>query len=294
MSVRAVTLNATKAGMTRLRIKGGASPETLFDLTNGFVNASKCPQQRPGLTWLFNFANPTLGKAGNVGITKGTVTYKGIVYTFSHTPLTSGSANFVILTLRHPSSTTAKLTAIHFAQPFMGFMYVVAQFEVTSDYPAGFIGHYWLQTPASWKARTQYMDNDMVQPTAPTGYYYQASRVINPPTWTPLLQYKATTGSPPYGDSADRVQPSTYIGSYFIVNQVYGPGSALAPPISRSGSVEPNWTTAGLQNGSFTLEFSTATTPPAPTAGTPAPGQVVPGTGAGGRYTNRSGGFQKP
>lgn len=287
-AVRPVTLSATKAGMTRLRVKGGASPETLYDLTNGYVNASKCPQQRPGLTWLFNFADPHLGKGANAGITKGNIAFKGITYTFSHTPLTSGNSNFVILTLRHPTSNVVALKAIHFAQPFMGFIYVVAEFN------DGLITHYWLQAPAVWKANTQYMDNDMTQPTVNTGYYYQAQRAINPPQWTPMLQYKATTGSPPFGATADRVQPSTYNGSYFIVNQVFGPGASLTPPIARSGSVEPNWALAGLRNGSFTLEFSTASPPPAPSSGTPAPGQTPPGGGQGGRYGNRAGGFAPP
>lgn len=287
MSIRPVTLNATKAGMTRLRIKGGASPETLFDLTNGFVNASKCPQQRPGLTWLFNFANPSLGKDGNAGITKGTVSFKGIVYTFSHTPLTSGSANFVILTLRHPTNTGVALKTIHFAQPFMGFMYVVA------EYLDGFIGHFWLQNPAAWKANTQYMDNDMVQPTTPNGYYYQAARTINPPTWTPLFQYRADNVNADLRN-ADRVQPNTYNGSYFIVKNVFGPGAAATPPIARSSEVEPAWASTGLVNTAIVLEFSTASTPAVPTTGATAPIQTVPGTATGGRYTNRAGGFQKP
>lgn len=279
MTIRSVTLNASKAGITRLRTKGGASPETLLDLTNGYVNASKCPQQRPGTTWLFGFADGA--HAGNAGKTKGLVAFKGIVYTFTHDPAyaTSGSSSYVILVLRHPTNGTAALQAIHYAAPFMGFLYVVAEFA------DGVIKHYWLQLPAAWKTRTQYMDNDMVQPTTPSGYYYQAARSINPPTWTALLQYKAdpsTLG----GVAADRVQPSTYIGSYFIVNQVYGPGSGLTPPIARSGNTEPDWFIAGLQNGSFTLEFSTSSTPPAPTAGTTPPGQTPPGKGGGGRYTN--------
>lgn len=276
--VRPVTLNATKAGMTRLRIKGGASPETLYDLTNGFVNASKCPQQRPGLTWLFNFADPALGKGANAGITKGTVAFKGIVYTFSHIPLASGSSNFVILVLRHPTSNAIPLKAVHFAQPFMGYMYVVGEFN------DGHVSHYWLQTPPVWKASTQYMDNDLVSPSVSTGYVYQAQRRLNPPAWTALLQYKV----------GDIVAPTTYDGSYFEVANVVGPGSLLTPPISRSGPVEPNWAAGGLRSGSITIEFSTASTPPTPTQGPSTPTPEPPSIQPGNRYNNRSGGFEKP
>jgi hypothetical protein len=279
MAQRVVTLSASKAGMTRLRYKGGASPETLYELTNGFINASRCPQQRPGTRWKFNLADT--GHTGNAGKTKGLVAFKGVFYSFTHSPsyTTTGSSSYVVVVLRHPTSSTATIAAIHFAQPFMGLLYVVVQFSATSDYPSGFIGHYWLQNPPAWKQFSQYMDNALVQPGTPNGYYYEAHRSINPSSWTALLQYKV----------GDKVQPTTYNGSYFTVNNVYGPGAALTPPIARSGGTEPDWTLAGLQNGAFTLEFSTANPLPTPATGTTPPGATPPGIEDGGRYSNRRG-----
>lgn len=273
--VRPVTLNASKAGMTRLRSKGGASSETLWELKNGFVNASKCPQQRPGTTFKKSLAQ----NGDTANLPKGLCSFNGKLHTFCHRPFTFTDSTVVVDVLRHPTNNAATIATVWFAKPFMGFLYVVAEF---SD---GFIGHYWLQQAPAWKPNAMYFDNDMVQPRTPNGYSYQAQRILNPPSWTPLLQYKV----------ADQVAPTTYDGYYFSVLQVFGPGAALTPPIARSGSVEPNWNiVTGFQGGFLTLEFSTAATPPAPVAGPKAPGQTPPGGGAGGRYGNRSGGFANP
>jgi hypothetical protein len=263
---RTVTLNASKAGMTRLRFKGGASPDTLYELTNGFVNASRCPQQRPGTKWKFNFADT--GHTGNAGKTKGLVAFKGVLYAFTHDTAysTSGSSSYKILVLRHPSSTTATLKAIHFAQPFMGLLYVVAEF---SD---SFIGHYWLQNPPAWKGGVgtphAYMDNELVQPTTPNGYYYSAKHTFNPPTWTALLQYSVN----------DIVQPSVYNGYYCQVQSEVGPGT----PPARSGATEPTWNLSAK-----TLDFSASSPPPTPTNSNPTPPNATPPGGEdGGRYSN--------
>jgi hypothetical protein len=274
MTQRGVTLNASKAGITRLRTKGGASPESLYDLSNGFVNASRCPQQRPGTTWLFNFANS--GHTGNAGLTRGLVAFKGIVYTFCHTPLTSGSGTYQIITLRHPTSTTATLSVVHYAAPFMGFLYVVAEFSDTK------IFDYWLQLPAAWQQGHKYNANDLVQPTVPNGFYYKAQQKSNPNAWTPLLLYKI----------GDVVQPTTYNGFQYTVYAEAGSGT----PPARSGPIEP---TFKLSIGSLTLDFSSSTPPPEPAAAPDPPPAKAPGTDTGGRYSNpangpRSGGFAQP
>lgn len=350
MATRIVTLNASAAGMTRLRGKGGASPQTLYELTNGYVSASRAPTQRPGTTWKFNFADPApvigtsssnfliaLGAisftmdatvsgtlvgqtlratsrasgaymqgnvtgasgttitititsdsgsgihsdwtlttatsyAANAGLSKGLVAFKGVLYAFCHKPLTTSSASFVILTLRHPTSSTATLTKIHFAQPFMGFMYVVAEF---SD---AFIGHYWLQTPPAWTVNMGYKSNDLVQPTTPNGFYYKAVQVANPPTWTPLIQYALN----------DFIQPTKYNGYQYKAFNEIGPNT----PPARSGSIEPIWQVAtGNYAGraAVTFEFSTSAPLPVPTAAAAPPANTPPGREPGGRYDNRYG-----
>jgi hypothetical protein len=197
--LRPETLSTVGAGMTRLRTKGGASKESLYELTNCYVAASRAPAQRPGTTWKFNFADPARGKSANAGKTKGLVAFNGVLYTFaagSSPIITSGSASYVIIPLQHPNGTAATLTKIHFAKPFMGFMYVVAEF---SD---PLIVHYWLQTPPTWKAATVYQANQQVQPSTPNGFYYKCVQIANPPAWTALLQHY----------QYDFVQPSTYNG----------------------------------------------------------------------------------
>jgi len=274
---RAVTLNATKAGMTRLRYKGGASPESLYELTNGFVNASRCPQQRPGTTWKFNFADS--GHTGNAGLTKGLVAFNGILYTFSARSLTSGSNVYQIIPLKHPTNGSADLKAIHFAQPFMGFLYVVAEFY------DGVIVHYWLQTPPVWTARKVYMDNDLIQPTTPNGYYFKAQRLTNPNAWTPLTIYAIN----------DQVQPTNYSGWFFSASAEGGTGT----PPARSGATEPAWIYQSVLlpgqpspvvgsplAASLTIEFSTSSPSTESNSPTTAPNQTPPGGQSGGRYDN--------
>lgn len=270
--LRPETLSASGAGMTRLRTKGGASKESLYELTNAYVTASKTPTQRPGTSWKFNFANT--GHTGNAGKTKGLVFFKGIGYAFTHdTAFTSvgGTGAFVVVVLRHPTSSSATVAKIHFAQPFMGLLYVVVEF---SD---GFVGHYWLQSPPAWVGLATHNANELVQPTTPNGFYYQCVQLQNPPAWTPMLQYAI----------GDIVQPTVYNGLFYKVQAESG----LGTPPARSGATEPVWETNILRP---TLDFSTSSPPPTPSAPTVPPNAIPPGTsgqggGGGGRYDNRYG-----
>lgn len=300
-NVRKESLTASEAGMTRLRQKGGASPHTLYELTNAYVTAARTPQQRGGTTWKFNYADPRLSKGANAGLTKGLLSWGGMLYTFAAggtaTSLTSAinsgqqtitSGNFTIpnvnqvstvftvaagaafalnqlvviddgtnritatiaslsgnnvsvktvtiikgasqnkmgialfqgnpiLILRHPSSSSATLSKIHYAKTFLGFPYVIAEF---SD---GLINHFWLQMPPIWTQNTAYMANQLVQPTTPNGFYYKCIQVANPPAWTPLLQHQLF----------DFVQPTTYSGYQFYSLTMAGPtGSATVTTAS--------------------------------------------------------------
>lgn len=218
--LRPETLSAVGAGMTRLRVKGGASKESLYELNNGYVAASKAPTQRPGTRWKFNFADPALSKAANAGKTKGLVAFKGIVYTFAANTspiITSGSGTYVIVPLHHPNGTSSQLKAIHFAKPFMGLLYVVAEFL------DGAIAHFWLQNPTAWKAGTIYQANQLVQPTTPNGLYYKAVQLANPQSWTALLQHY----------QYDYVQPSTYNGFQYQALYLQG---AVNPPTTTTAS----------------------------------------------------------
>lgn len=267
MPVRSVTLNASKAGMTRLRDKGGASPETLYELTNAYINASRSPTQRPGTTWTYQFGANTAGL----------VAFQGVFYAFTADPtkiVSTGSYQVVLL--RHPQGTSfsGQLSKIHYAQPFMGYLYVVAQFT------DGLIRHYWLQNPPAWAQHTIYQANTMVQPTTPNGFYYVAIQTNNPPAWQPNM---SVTGSPPMV-----VQPTVYNGYEYTVSTYTGTAATTGP-------TEPTWPTS---QGATVTEYSTGYKNPIPAQPPVPPNANPPGTGTGGRYGNpggrKAGNFEQP
>lgn len=252
--MRTVTLNAFSAGMTRLRTKGGPSEQTLYELTNGYVTASRTIQQRPAITSQTKLP-PT---------SRGLCTFNGVFYTFTHA-VVSNPGTATVRVLLHPDpSFSGSLSKVHFAQPFMGYLYVVAEFSDGNTY------HYWLQDPPAWTAFTIYDVNELVQPTVPNGLYYQAQLPQDaPPAWQPLTQYH----------TADKVQPTVYNGF------CYSAANLLPSDPTSSSDTEPTWPT---QENTFVLESSgggqsTQPTPPTPPPATP------PGGEPGGRYGNPGG-----
>lgn len=248
--MRAVTLNTTRAGMTRQRGKGGASPDTLFDLLNGYVGPNKAPKQRPGTRWKFTWPART----------KGMVAFREKFYAFSAIIVATGNPLYVVETLRHPTpGFDGDIVAIHYAQPFLGYLYVVAEFD------DGLIAHFWLREPQAWTANTAYLVTDSVQPTTPNGYYYQATAQITPPAWAPGV--KRAVG--------DVVQPSVATGWKYTCTAVSGDN-----PVS--GATEPTWPTT---NDATVVEYVEAG-PLADPGGTPPTNPNDPNDG---RYNNPGG-----
>lgn len=209
--MRSVTLSAVKAGMTRLRDKGGASPESLFELTNGYVDASRSPTSRPGTR--LDYILP----AG----TKGLCAFGGKLHVFATQPIDPGNSLYVVNILKHPDPTFAGgLLKIHFAKPFLGFLYVVAEFIDGNVY------HYWLQSPNVWAANTIYGLDALVQPSVPNGFFYRTATKSPAPAWAPG-QPKAI---------GDVVQPTTPNGWEYVVTEVTGTPT--------TGATEPAWPTA--------------------------------------------------
>ncbi|MGH8261012.1 MAG: hypothetical protein ACREUG_15130, partial [Steroidobacteraceae bacterium] len=111
--------------------------------------------------------------------TVGLCAIDGVFNVFA-TALEAVPAGFAANLLVHPTDSTQTLKKIWFAQPFMGFPYVAAQFANEDVF------HYWLQSGGAWVASTVYQPGAIVTPTAPNGLAYQAVRDLAPnPSWSP-------------------------------------------------------------------------------------------------------------
>jgi hypothetical protein len=255
--MRGYPLTTSKSGMTRLVSKGGAGKDTLYDLLNGYINQAGRIKPRPGTQT--DITLPT--------DTKGLVTHKCRLYTFNHEPtVTSNPDKYVVATLRHPTDPTKKLRQIHFSAPFMGFLYVAAEFEDGNTW------HYWLEELDAWTPNTDYKIGDRVFPTTENGFAYRATRPGSPyPVWT--ANTKRAVG--------DVVEPTTYNGFKYTVIATSGENPA-------SGEYEPDWPT---ETGAQVIEYSQAdSSATIQSTTTGYPGYVDYGN-IPDRYSNPAGGF---
>ena len=215
-------LSTTNAGMTRLRTKGNADPATLYDCLNAYITLAGTIRPRPGTQT--DITLPT--------DTKGMVAHNCRIYVFSHIPqVTSNPDKYVVATLRHPTDATLKLAQIHFAAPFMGFLYVAAEFE------DGNVWHYWLEELDAWTAGTDYKVGDRVFATVENGFAYKASRPGSAyPAWAAGVERSVN----------DIIEPTVYNGFKYTVTVVSGTNPA-------SGQIEPDWPAeAGAQVVEYT------------------------------------------
>ena len=229
---RQENLTVIKEGLSRQRTKGAALKDTLFDLLNGFVTTEKTVKVRPG-TLLTNTLT-----AG----TKGLVHFDGGFHVFASSAV-SVPAGFTLHILTSPDDATFALTKIHFAEPFLGALYVSAEFA------GGNIFHYWLQIAPDWTANTPFRVNQTVSPTTPNGLVYEARRLTAPnPAWSENTPRAVS----------DVVEPTAENNFKYTVTQVIG-------PTPRSGALEPIWPT---EIGAIIVEDldedGAPTTPPAP------------------------------
>lgn len=208
--MRIQPLSTTNAGMTRLRTKGNADPATLYDLLNGYITLSGTIVPRPGTQTDITLPADT----------KGLVAHKCRLYTFNHEPtVTTNPDKYVVQALRHPTDATIKLQQIHFASPFMGFLYVVAEFT------DGNIWHYWLEELDAWSSSTDYKLGDRVFPSTENGFAYKATRINSPyPAWTASTETAVN----------DIIEPVTYNGFKYTAVATTGTNPSTS-------SNEPDW-----------------------------------------------------
>lgn len=251
------SLTVISGGITRLRVKGAALKNSLYDLLNGYVTMQGTLKPRGG----------TIRTAAPSKVTKGLVSFQSGFHVFANTP-TAVPTGYVCHVLVNPVDPSLALLRIHFASPFMGFLYVVAEFTDNSIY------HYWLQTNGIWTADTVYMNGDYVSPTTDNGFAFQAVR-LEPPhaLWEPNVAVALN----------DIVEPGTYNGYMFKAIAVTG----AAP---HTGAVEPAWPNvedAHIQEfGDFGTTAGSATT----TTSASAPGtQITDRYGNAGVFTSNLG-----
>lgn len=220
--MRIEPLSTANAGMTRLRSKGNAAPNTLYDLLNGYITLAGAIRPRPGTQTDITLPADT----------KGLVAHKCKNYVFSHIPqVTSDPTKYIVATIRHPTDATIKLQQIHFAAPFMGFLYVAAEFTDGNTW------HYWLEELDPWSANTDYLIGDRVFPTVETGYAYKATRLNSAsPAWAVSVQRAVN----------DAIEPTVYNGFKYTVIAVTGSNPS-------SGLIEPNWP---AEAGAQIIEFA--------------------------------------
>jgi len=242
--MRALSFTAQKHGINRQRVKAGAKAEQLYDLVNGYVTGSKTVVPREGTV-----TDTTLPSH-----TRGLTAFDSLLHTFSHQFEEYIPVGYLANVLSHPTDSTATLDQIHFAQPFMNALYVVAEW---SD---GEVYHYWLASSGPWEADKVYFDGDVVTPTVPNGLLYKAvpnnAGVTGLQTWTALTNY--TVG--------DMVLPTVYNGYYFEVTATQG-------DVPISGSTEPTW---NENEGALTTEATDASGTPAADASSESAPSVPP------------------
>jgi hypothetical protein len=209
--MRPVELHNLSQGINRLRVKGGARPSSLYDLVNAYITQEGSIAPREG----------TIRAATLDDTTVGLVAINGIFNVFA-IALETVPGGYLCNLLINPVNSALTLTKIWYAQAFMGFPYVVAQF---SD---GSVFHYWLQSNGAWTANTVYKTGNIVTPLAsPNGLAYQAIRDMAPnSTWQ--AQIGVTAGMV--------VEPTDYTG--FAYRAVAVEGST-----PHTGSTEPSWPT---------------------------------------------------
>lgn len=235
--MRAAPLTAIQ-GIDRLRPRGGARADHLYDFLNGYRTAAKTAKVRPGTVRVANLPPGT----------HGLTAFNGSLHVFASAPVDlSAYPEFSVHLLLHPVDATASLTKIHFAEPFMGALYVVAEFSDGQTF------HFWLQRADKWEANKEYSANDFVEPGAPNGFVYRATRFGSP--------YQAWSRGVPR-EVGDRIEPTAY-------NEYYYEAVATNGDNPRSGMIEPHWPTNTGQQivesaDSITLEPEEPVTPPAP------------------------------
>jgi hypothetical protein len=219
-------------GMSALRPKGGASDKGLTLLRNGWITSARTMQARPGSVEELEFPE------GSVGV----VAFEDKFYTFAGGPVSApADPRIEVEILLHPSSPGTALTKIWEAFPFLGRLYVVAEFA------DGVVQHYWVEDPPNWSSNAEVASGGVIQPTSETGYYYENISLSTTPAWqantdTAIGEFKqptiangyryeavASTGTPPLRTSNYQPTWPTVVGAQVIERRYITDGTQVLP-----------------------------------------------------------------
>jgi hypothetical protein len=234
-------LTVMQGGINRLRVKGAARANMLYDLVNAYVTNAGSIAPREGTAIAATLTSESIGLMAMDGI------FNVFSTTFIDVP--SGYADNVLI---NPNNTADTLVLIWFAKPFLGFPFVVAQFA------SGAIVSYWLQSNGSWEPDTVYFTGSIVTPDTPNGLAYLAVRDM---PQNPLWAANTITSQ------GTIVEPTEYTGyAYRAVTVSSAPGTA-----AYTGQTEPDWpTTSGgivQEYGNFNIAQSVAASTQTSTSG---------------------------
>jgi hypothetical protein len=247
-------LTVLQGGINRLRVKGAARANMLYDLLNGYVTNAGSVSIREG-----TFLAETLN-ANSAGLMSMDGSFN--VFSTSFIDVPSGYIDNVLYDANDP---TASIVKIWFAKPFLGFPFVIAQFS------NGDIVSFWLQSNGTWQPSTVYFTGSIVTPDVPNGLAYLAVRDMLPnPVWAPNTA--VTLG--------EMVEPTEYNGFAFRAIAV----SAAPGTTPFTGSTEPAWPSVA---GATIQEFGDFDLAPASTA-TTASEQIPLGSNITDRYGDSS------
>ena len=250
--MRPVSLTVLKGGINRLRVKGGARADMLYDLQNAYVTQNGSITPREG----------TIRAETLDATTVGLCAVDGVFNVFSNSDVTVPSG-YQCNVLLDPNDQTQMPKIIWFAKPFMGFLFV------TCEFTNGDIFDYWLQTQGAWTANTVYMNGNIVTPTVPNGLGYLAVRDLPANAlWEPQVAIALH----------QVIEPTEYTGYVYEATAVEGTSpqtSATEPvwPVVSGGTVQ--------EYGNINASVSTATT-------TSSSGQTILSTAITDRYGDSS------
>lgn len=251
--MRPFTLTAIKTGISRLRTKGGARPDALYDLLNAQMNAAMEIIPRPGSLVLTDIE---LGAGVDYVPAPGLMYYKGEFHIFAARWIVVDNPFVILHVLPHPTDPLQEIVEVHLAEPFLGLPFVIV------EYTNGDVFYFWLTEGMEggevWQPDHAYTLNTMVSPTDPNGLFYRATR-LNPPGTIWKAGEEHVVG--------DVVEPTVYNGFEYVCVDVAGTDP-------HSGTTEPAWI---AEDEALVYEdVDAGTSPPPPTGGggTPIPPEL--------------------